>query len=147
MTLIISCVTTSHVVQVSDRRLTWLTGSNSGQMADDNRNKALVICNRLVMAYTGLAEITGSKTDEWLLDVASEIIPYNPQRVCETVAERAAEEFRRVRLSSTKKRHAFLVSGWAKLNSRDARLTPFVSAISNALDDQWHWISEAEDIF
>ncbi|MBI3960907.1 MAG: hypothetical protein HY328_19015 [Chloroflexi bacterium] len=127
--------------------MTWLAGPDTGQVADDDRNKALVICNRLVMAYTGLAQITGSKTDEWLLDVVSKVIPYNPQRVCETVAERAAEEFRRVRLPSSKKRHAFLVSGWAKFNSQNAPLTPFVSAIANALDDQWHWVSEANDLF
>lgn len=147
MTLVTCCITPGHIVQVSDRRLTWLTGPNAGEVADDNRNKAVVICNRLAMAYTGLAEVESSKTDEWLLDIVSEVWPYNPQQVCETVANRATEAFRRVGLPSPKKRHAFLVSGWAKFNSQDAPLTPFVSAISNALNDQWHWISEANEIF
>ena len=147
MTLVISCVTPSHVVQVSDRRLTWLTGPDAGQVADDNRNKALVVCNRIIIAYTGLAEIANHKTDEWLLDIVSTVEPYNPQRICETLAERAAEALHKVRIPSPKKRHAFLVSGWAKFNSEDAPLTPFVTAISNALNNQWHWVPEANDIF
>ena len=140
-------MTPSHVVQVSDRRLTWLTGPNAGQVAPDDRNKALVVCNRLVIAYTGLAEVAGNQTDEWLLEVVSTVVPYNPQRVCETVAERAAEEFRKVRLPRSAKRHAFLVSGWARFNSKEASFTPFISAVSNALDGRWSWLSNADNVF
>jgi len=115
MTLAITCYTSNHTVQVSDRRLVWLTGKNAGQPADDNRNKVLVVCNRLAISYTGLAEIEGSKTDDWLLETVSTVNPYNPQRVIKTIADKATQAFRNIRLPAPKKTHAFLVSGWARL--------------------------------
>ena len=147
LTLVVSCISPNHIVQVSDRRLTWITGADAGRVADDNSNKAVVVCGCLVLAYTGVAQIRGLKTDEWALRVASEVTPYNPQRVCEALAFRATEDFRNIRLSKSDRRHAFLISGWAKLNDPNAPLTPFVSAISNALNNEWHWLPEAENAF
>lgn len=147
MTLIISCVTQNHVVQVSDRRLTWITGPNAGQVADDNKNKAVIVCNRLAIGYTGLAEIAGSKTDEWLLDVVREVLPYNPLQISKAIAKSATKDFRKILLPSDKKTHTFLVSGWAKFSTQDTRLTPFNSFISNTLDDRGEWTSQARDTF
>lgn len=147
MTVIISYVSAKHVIQVSDRRLTWITGPNAGQIADDDANKAVVICNRLVLAYTGLAQMTGQKTDEWALDVVAEVNPYNPQRVIESLCKRATEDFKKINLTKSSKKHAFVISGWAKFNNPDAPLTPFISAISNALSDKWQWLPEAESTF
>lgn len=147
MTFVLSRISPTHVVQVSDRRLTWITGPNAGQTAEDNSNKALVVCGRLVLAYTGLAQIGNAKTDEWALDVAAKVSPYNPQRICEALALRATEDFRSITLRRTLLRHAFLISGWARVNAPNAPLTSFVSVISNALNRKWQWLPEAEDIF
>lgn len=147
MTLVVSCISPNHVVQVSDRRLAWATGAHAGRVADDNSNKAVVVCGRLVLAYTGLAQIRSLKTDEWALRVAAEVAPYNPQRVCEALAEGATEDFRRVTVSKPLRRHAFLISGWARFNDPNAPFTPFVSSISNALDNEWRWLPEPEDVF
>jgi hypothetical protein len=147
MTLAIGCITADYTIQVSDRRLVWLTGSNAGKVADDDRNKVVVVCNRVALSYTGLAEIGREKTDDWLLEVASKIVPYNPQRLLNALSEAATAAFRRIRLPSSKKRHAFLISGWARFNDREAPLTPFVCAVSDALDDNWSWNREASDTF
>jgi hypothetical protein len=147
MTLVLSCITPNYVIQVSDRRLTWATGPQAGKTADDDSNKALVVCNSLVVAYTGLAQVGGLKTDEWLLDVAGSVIPYNPERVCQAIALRATSEFRNFILAKSLKRHAFLISGWARFHQRDAPLEPFSVAISNALNQTWQWLAEAKESF
>lgn len=138
MTLILSCITPTFVVQISDRRLIWLDGPHKGKVKDDNANKMIVLCNRLTLAYTGLAEIGSQKTDHWLLDVLAEIKPYNPRKAIEAIAERASRAFRFLQGSPEHKRQAFVVAGWARF-SKDGELTPFLSAISNALDDAWNW--------
>ena len=63
-----------------------------------------------------MAEIAKQKTDEWMLDVASRINPYNPQRVIEAIAKAATEEFKKIPLAKSLRRHAFLISGWAQFN-------------------------------
>jgi len=147
LTLALACISDNHVVQVSDRRLTWITGPHAGKVADDGRNKALVVCNRFVLAYTGLAQIANQKTDEWALNVAARVNPASAQGISETIAKEATEEFRKLKIKKTSRRHAFLISGWAKFNRADAPFSSFVSSISNALDNNWQWLPEPEDIF
>lgn len=148
MTLVLTSISPKYVIQVSDRKLTWLTGPNKGKEADDKTNKAVVVCNRLVIGYTGLAKIGGQKTDDWILDVVSSVIPYSVERIKKTLAERANKNFERIRLPSKDKRHAFMISGWARFDSQDAPLTPFVSIISNAHDfAAIKWLDEAQNEF
>lgn len=151
MTLAITCYTSNHLVQVSDRRLVWTTGPDAGKTADDDANKAVVVCNRLAISYTGLAEIERSKTDDWLLETVSKVNPYNPQRVIKAIAEGATQAFKNIRLPASTKRHAFLVSGWARfVDSRadlNAPLGSFACAISNALTSDWKWETEAKTTF
>lgn len=147
MTLALACISRSHVVQVSDRKLTWLTGPEAGKEADDGQNKALVVCNRFTLAYTGLAQIANQKTDEWALEIAASVNPASAQRISQRIAEEATREFRKLKIKRTARRHAFLISGWARFNRRDAPFSSFVSSISNAVDDNWKWLQEPEDIF
>ena len=72
MTLIVTAVGKSFVIQASDRRLT----TPSGELRDDNANKALCVACRdavFAMAYTGLAQIGSKRTDEWLADELTEM--------------------------------------------------------------------------
>ena len=115
MTLVLSCITPDYAIQVSDRRLTWVNGPNAGQVADDNRNKAVVVCNKLTFAYNGLAEIGAARTDEWLLDVVGRV-PL--EQVLSTVGPEATAAFLGIRASSSVKRHAFVVVGWGILSAR-----------------------------
>lgn len=151
MTLAIACYTANHCIQVSDRRLVWITGTDAGKCADDDTNKAVVVCNRLAISYTGLAEIGVNKTDDWLLETVSKVNPYNPQRVIKAIAKSATQAFGNIRLPAPTKRHAFLVSGWARfVDSKadsNAQLGSFACAISNALTSEWKWETEAKTTF
>jgi len=102
----------------------------------------------MVVGYTGLAKIDGQKTDDWILDVVSSVAPYSSQKIIRTLAERASNSFEALKKwPSPMKRHAFLISGWARFDSRDAPLTPFVCAISNALDPTGNWLANAQNEF
>jgi hypothetical protein len=65
VTLILSYANWEYVVQVSDRRLTY----RNGKLYNDRRNKAVVFCNQMTFAYTGLGYIGRRRTDDWLADV------------------------------------------------------------------------------
>ena len=72
MTLIVTALSDSAIVQVSDRRLTC-----DGVVYDDNANKAIVatcVDARFVIAYTGMGLIRGrygERTDEWITNYLS----------------------------------------------------------------------------
>lgn len=146
MTLILSCITRDLVVQVSDRRLTWIGGPHPGEVADDMRNKAVVVCSELVLGYTGLGELGNRFTDEWIVDVASSVTPPRGPNILRKLCEDAENEFRRFSLSAAQKRHAFIAAGWG-LFAEGGPLTPFVASISNAFNDKWGWQARADDAF
>ncbi len=146
MTLILSCITTQYVFQVSDRRLMWASGPKKGQIAEDDRNKAVVLYNRIAFGYTGLANVPRTKTDAWLVEVLAKVKPYNPARAVNLVAHDATAQFRRIPLDRSLKRHAFIAAGWARF-ALDGPMRPFLCAISNALGDRWHWLNKARDEF
>lgn len=60
MTLILSVLTQENVVQVSDRRLTWISGPKKGEVADDSSNKIVLFEQRMAFGYTGLTEVDGA---------------------------------------------------------------------------------------
>jgi hypothetical protein len=143
MTLILACATHDYVVQVSDRRLIWLV-DNQVMDQDDYANKVVLFCRRMAFAYTGLAEINGKKTDEWLMDVlaASNSLP----DACLAIESSATEAFRRISLPSSKKRHAFVGVGWTLL-APDEQLRAAICTISNAQGEQGGWLPKARDKF
>jgi hypothetical protein len=160
MTLILTCATPQFALQVSDRRVTWVRGPHAGHLADDARNKALVIGGHLAFAYTGLAEIGVERTDDWLLGSLEGIQRLDIRTVSERIAAQASGAFATLPLSPAEKRHAFVGVGWMAHGTppRDleperaqqalfAALRPAIVAISNALDDRWDWLSEAEATF
>jgi hypothetical protein len=66
VTLIMTAVTKTDIVQVSDRRL-----SVGNRPVDDQANKAIcVVCRdgEFAIAYTGLADTGAGRTDIWLID-------------------------------------------------------------------------------
>jgi hypothetical protein len=62
LTLILSCLTRDYVVQVSDRRVVAIDGS----WQEDHANKAIFFCGHSCFSYTGIAQLEGLPTDEWL---------------------------------------------------------------------------------
>ncbi len=65
MTLVLTHMSDDLIVQVADRRLTV---SGTGQLVDDDANKAIQYGPSFAVAYTGLARIGRQKTDEWAME-------------------------------------------------------------------------------
>lgn len=144
MTLILSCATQEYVVQVSDRRLVTLP---DGQLRDDDTNKAVVFCGRMVFAYTGLAKLENNEgTDVWLTKVLSDPSCRSLSDAVNTIRTRATETFQEIPLSAERKRHTFVGIGWTR-NSLEEPFRPIICAISNYEDEQGNISSRARDEF
>jgi hypothetical protein len=139
LTLILSVITKDWVAQVSDRRLVWLRDDRVVR-SDDERNKAVVWCSRLVFGYTGLAELgLERRTDLWLANRLGEIEAAGPPgqvdqgRLLGQLAERCTEYFSgpRIRgIDSTLRRHAFVGVGWARFLG-EPDFSPYIGVVSN----------------
>jgi len=142
VTLVLSLITESWAIQVSDRRLVWLGTNNKVVRRDDERNKAVVWCSRLAFAYTGLAELGPKReaTDEWL---ARELAswwgeagpgPHGQDAVVAAIAERASAAMKRPRIARGipphMRRHAFIGTGWARFDGK-GEMVPYIVHINN----------------
>lgn len=70
MTLILTLVTPTFAIQVSDRRVSYV----DGRIYDDEANKTAVVAAAdgvLVLSYTGPAYLDGAPTDHWLAEQVS----------------------------------------------------------------------------
>jgi len=144
VTLIAACLTPSYIVQASDRRLTELP---SGRLVEDNRNKVVQLGANMAIGFTGLAEIEGLPTDEWMLEVLGGSLDAEGDRFKALLAlrDRATEAFGRIRLPAAYKRHAFQVAGWGRFSGNEV-IEPFIYLISN-FAGPGHWLAEAKPGF
>jgi hypothetical protein len=146
MTLVLTSLTQHEVIQVSDRRFTYLSGG-SVVRRDDERNKAVLFCGRLMFGFTGLGELGMERqTDMWLAGRICDVIaehdrPGDQGSVLHGVASKATELFRKPRYRGH--RHAFVGAGWARFNAQDpeapARLDecqPYRAVVSNFHDEE-----------
>src|SRR5262245_37528625 len=142
MTLILSCLTNDYVLQVSDRRLTFLGGPRSGQVMDDDRNKAVVWNSIIAFAYTGVTPVDDERTDIWLtrtlIDAAKAGLPPDLPSLLSFLRDSATNAFARLTtLHGRTFHHTFVGVGWAQLRPRDqpsdqGQILPFICSISNA---------------
>jgi hypothetical protein len=145
MTLVLSLITESWAIQVSDRRLVWFGSNGTAVRKDDERNKAVLWCNRLAFAYTGLAELGPKRepTDEWL---ARELAEWwsdaggheqGQDALIAAIIDRAGAAMRRPRIARgippNLKRHAFAGVGWARFDGL-GKMVPYIVRIQNHLD-------------
>jgi hypothetical protein len=140
VTLVLSMITKDWVAQVSDRRLVWLE-QDKVVRSDDERNKAVVWCGRLVFGYTGLAELgVERQTDLWLANRLNEIEEavasggeVDQGHLLEGLAERCTDYFNGPRIGGieeTLRRHGFVAVGWARFaGERD--FSPYIGVVSN----------------
>jgi hypothetical protein len=142
VTLILNLITEAWAIQVSDRRLVWLGANDKIVRKDDEKNKAVVWCNRMAFAYTGLAELGPKReaTDEWL---ARELAAWwvadgGPEKgqdaVVAAIAERATAAMKRPRIArgvpAHLRRHAFVGTGWARFDGKGG-MVPYIVQIHN----------------
>jgi hypothetical protein len=136
MTLILTCLTHKHIVQVSDRRLTRL----NGELYDDDTNKTVFFNGQIAVAYTGLAFMEGKATAEWIGMCMKDSLDIEP--AIHKIAKRADWFFRR--LKSPDKRLAVIATGWGLLHGEQPP-RPFISVASNFLSDSFQWMASASN--
>lgn len=87
-----------------------------------------------------------TRTDKWLAHVLSTSGASNPVDVAQDIKREATEVFQSIGLSRKLKRHAFVCAGWCwPPGSPDLR--PFLSIVSNAMDEKLQYLSEAKKEF
>jgi hypothetical protein len=117
-------------LQVSDRRVTDL---NTGQLIDSKTNKAVLFCNHVSFAYTGLATLDGRPTDWWLADALGRLPKGSSlSDAVDLIARLAEPVIRKVQIEHRFKRLAFAGSGWTVENGR---LVPAMCEVGNFYDE------------
>jgi hypothetical protein len=109
MTLILSLLTPWYVVQVADRRLTFV---QTGRVAPHKTNKIVLFKNQMAFGYTGLADLGGG-TDGWLAKTFFDGPP-DLDGAVENLETKAADALSSVNLPPKHKIHAFGGVGWAE---------------------------------
>jgi len=146
MTLVLSLLTNHEVIQVSDRRFTFMRGQRVVG-CDDEKNKAVVWCGRAAFAFTGVGDIgPDRRTGLWLADAIATAeaharqaqeaggSPPGTDALLIYLANRCTDQFQKLRYRG--ERHAFVVVGWARLASDPDNLTPYWAAVSNFHKEQ-----------
>lgn len=131
MTLIITLVNKDRIIQVSDRRLTTLTGD----IYDDGANKAVAIGMSYVhftVCYTGLAfigrEREENRIDRWLQEHLGSIVRDGEpslEAICEALSQRATKAVARLQGEMRNKGLKIVLTGFDRENR------PFRATVSN----------------
>ena len=141
MTLVLSCLTHDYVIQVSDQRLTRIT---DGRLFDDLRNKGTMYCAEMAFAYSGLAEIDGTRSDRWLANILAK--GANLDAALKTLVEQLSLSFGTIPLKSSEKRHAFVGVGFCR-PWPGSPLYACQITVSNFLSAKGTWLSDAKPVF
>jgi hypothetical protein len=145
VTFVLSALTQHEVAQLSDRRFTY-TRPGKQPTYDDEQNKAVLFCGRLLLSFCGVGDIgMGRETDTWLAERICEVIAEAGAAVDQGVlltgiASKATEQFRKMRYRG--RRHAFIGVGWARSNPPDPEapaqpneFQPYLVLVSNFHDN------------
>jgi hypothetical protein len=146
VTLVLTALTQNEVIQVSDRRYTYIRGSEVVKRDDEN-NKAVLFCGRLMFSFTGIGDLGMERqTDLWLAGRICDVIAEAGETadqvaVLRGLRDRATDVFRKLRYRG--QRHAFVGVGWARFDPERPdtpalpdELSPYLAVISNFHDGQ-----------
>jgi hypothetical protein len=138
MTMVISVITHDGIVQASDRRLVWIERNGATRLGDDNRNKAVAFGNRIIFAYTGLADIGPRRqpTDEWLAETLHDNLSAGDQGdLLEAVAVATNMRLNHGRIRSLpqdQRGHEFVACGWARFPTTQMKtFSPYIAFVTN----------------
>jgi len=141
MTVVITVITQDHVMQACDRRLVWLDADGGTRPRADNSNKAVLFANRMVFAYTGIADIGPhrQKTDLWLSEQLAGTQRESQDGVLDALADATSERLhhgRVQRLPRAWRGHEFAAGGWARFirSSEPASFRPYLALVTNLRD-------------
>jgi hypothetical protein len=152
MTVVITVLTEDRVMQASDRRLVWLEPDGTIRRHDDSRNKAVLYANRLVFAYTGLAEIGPyrQQTDLWLAHQLASAPEGGQDAVLEALARATTGRLHHGRMRSiprAQRGHEFVACGWARFTTTSEPTTfrPYLALVTNLWDAQGNLLRAPAD--
>src|ERR1700683_5049076 len=131
MTQIIAAITQEYVLLVSDRRLTFLEGPARGQLADDDTCKLVSLCNVCGIGYTGLAQIAGIPTHEWVATTLASERCSDSGPASRLLAERASAAL--LRVPPAVRFQTFVIAGWAYFENLSG-LRPHICVVTNTMD-------------
>lgn len=147
MTLILSVITPTYVMQASDRRVVALDGSDEVVSHWDDRNKAIFVVERMTFAYTGHADIAGTDTAEFFqARIGSELERGASIDAALQVVGVMCAEYLRSLPESVNRAHAFVGVGWSP-EPKLAKRTPFLTGLSNSLDHHGNWRHQPAEQF
>ncbi len=144
MTQVIGAITQDYVLLAADRRLVYIQGPQRGQLKDDDTCKLVSICNVSGIGYTGLAEIEGVPTHQWIAKTLAAENCSDAGTASRLLAERT--QLALANVDRTIRRHTFLIAGWALFQNLTG-LRPHLCAISNMIDGTGQIVSTANDVF
>ncbi|HVD40600.1 MAG TPA: hypothetical protein VNC16_06300 [Solirubrobacterales bacterium] len=131
------------MILVSDQRLTDV---KTGRPVTDRANKAVADLRspQAAFAYTGIAEVAGKPTDEWIMETMAE--GDNREDSLVRLRDVGTREFASVPLNRAIKRLAIIGCGWGVMKSGPGELEPYVALVSNFAGRR-SWLPKAEDSF
>ncbi|SRR5258706_12550577 len=129
MTQIIGAITKDYVLLASDRRLTIGDGPRAGELVDDDTCKLVSLCGAAGIGYTGLAQIEGTPTHEWIAKILADAGCCDPASADRTMVERATTAFSKIRRWP----QIFLMAGWVHFE-KFIGLRPHLCLITNMMD-------------
>jgi hypothetical protein len=132
VTMIVSVLTPSHALQVSDRRVSLRNRDGAIAWKDDKWNKAIVFLNRVTFGYTGAAIASESfrneRIDQWICKVL---------QPCWTITEAfdslASSASQLLAPRSLRQELAMFGAGWSEDSA--GTFTPFLGVVSNYLTE------------
>lgn len=156
MTLVLSALTQHEVLQVSDRRFTFTRADGSLVSRNDERNKAVLFCGRLLFGFAGRGDLGLKRsTDLWLADRICSVLAEHPNAdqggLLRGIADVATELFA---TGYRGQRHAFVGVGWARFGgdptmapARPEEFQPYLAGISNFHDADGRELDTVQDRF
>lgn len=141
MTLILGLLTQDYVLLAADRRVTFL---QSGDVKDDERCKLVSLCGHSGIAYTGLAELGGCPTHEWICHRLVDVRARAPLQAFHALRDAASAAFTRL-ASNPPYRHSFLLAGYTPL--KVGGWAPYFALVSNGYDADRKWLPTPSNRF
>jgi hypothetical protein len=144
MTQIIGVITEKYALLASDRMVTIINGFGEVNVRDDNTCKLVNFGNIAGISHSGLAEIDGQATNEWIAKTLAE-------NNCKEIFEAVNVLRERLVVSIKDENELFrtveiLVAGWAVFEG-DPELRPHFAKISNCYDEKGRLLSAPKDDF
>src|SRR5467141_739816 len=128
MTQVIGVLTRRSVLLACDRRLTSIA---TGKVIHDDTCKMVSLCNTAGIAYTGLAQLDGIPTHEWICHRLADANVARAGLVLPVLMEAATRSFSTLS-SSQLFPHSFLLAGYERF--QDESIRPMLGDVTNMRD-------------